>query len=54
MKEKKLAKEIIVATCGPAQAQVRNFIELFKISRCYFTGFFFNTGNPENGSGYGS
>ena len=40
MKEKKLAKEIIVATCGPAQAQVRNFVELFKISRCYFTGFF--------------
>ena len=29
MKEKKLAKEIIVATCGPAQAQVSTFDSSF-------------------------
>ena len=29
MKEKKLAKEIIVATCGPAQAQVSTLDSIF-------------------------
>ena len=36
MKEKKLAKEIIVATCGPAQAQVSTFHSSFVLKNTFF------------------
>ena len=35
MKEKKLAKEIIVVSCGPAQSQVSHYITLQGVTKSY-------------------